>query len=70
MNLKEGQQLLLGRARVSVTTPCEPCGQMERIRCGLQDALQNRRGMFVTVLNPGTVRVGDRVDQVVPVSTI
>src|SRR6185436_19793231 len=30
MNLKEGQQLLLGRARVSVTSPCEPCVQMER----------------------------------------
>jgi MOSC domain-containing protein YiiM len=35
----------------------------------LQDALQNRRGMFVMVLKPGTVRVGDPVDHVVQVST-
>ena len=61
MALKDGQQLHLGDALVAVTIPCEPCIQMERIRPGLQDALQNRRGMFVRVVATGTVRVGDRV---------
>jgi hypothetical protein len=27
----------------------------------LQDALQNRRGMFVKVVSPGLVRISDRV---------
>jgi MOSC domain-containing protein YiiM len=62
MTLKEGQQLRIGDAHVVVTLPCEPCIQMERVRPGLQDALQDRRGMFVSVVTPGTVRVGDRVE--------
>ena len=62
MALKEGQQLRLGDALVAVTIPCEPCFQMDRVRDGLRDALQNRRGMFVRVLVGGTVRVGDRVE--------
>ena len=61
MSLPEGQQLRLGSALVAVTTPCEPCIQMERLRIGLQEALRDRRGMFVTVLEPGIIRVGDSV---------
>jgi len=61
MSLQEGQEFLLGEAVVAVTIPCEPCIQMERIRSGLGDALQDRRGMFVKVLVPGTVRVGDQL---------
>jgi len=62
MTLQEGQQLQLGDARVSVTMPCEPCIQMERVRKGLQDALENRRGMFVRVITPGLVKVSDTVE--------
>jgi MOSC domain-containing protein YiiM len=61
MALNNGQQLRLGDVVVSVTIPCEPCIQMERVRRGLQEALSDRRGMFVRVLSPGIVRVGDRV---------
>jgi MOSC domain-containing protein YiiM len=61
MSLQEGQEFRLGEALVAVTIPCEPCIQMERLRSGLQDALQHRRGMFVKVLVPGTVRVGDQL---------
>jgi hypothetical protein len=61
MALEEGQEFQLGEALVAVTIPCEPCIQMERVRGGLRQVLQNRRGMFVKVLVPGTVRVGDRL---------
>jgi molybdopterin adenylyltransferase len=61
MTLREGQQLRLGDALVAVTVPCEPCRQMDRVRAGLQESLQNRRGVFVEVLEPGTVRIGDDV---------
>jgi len=62
MALHEGQKLRLGDAVVAVTIPCDPCIQMERVRSGLQNALENRRGMFVKVLVPGTVRAGDKVE--------
>jgi MOSC domain-containing protein YiiM len=61
MSLREGQQLRLGGAVVIVTIPCEPCMQMDRVRPGLQQALKDLRGMFVKVLEPGTVRIGDPV---------
>jgi molybdopterin adenylyltransferase len=61
MSLREGQQLRLGDAVVVVTIPCEPCVQMNRVRPGLQQALKDRRGMFVKVLEPGMVRIGDPV---------
>jgi MOSC domain-containing protein YiiM len=35
---------------------------MDRVRYGLQESLENRRGMFVKVLVPGMVRVGDRLE--------
>jgi len=62
MGLHQGQTLRIGDASVTVTVPCEPCIQMERVREGLQAALANRRGMFVRVVAEGTVRVGDRVE--------
>jgi MOSC domain-containing protein YiiM len=62
MGLQEGQELRLGDVLVAVTIPCEPCIQMDRVRYGLQKALEGRRGMFVRVIVPGTVRVGDRVE--------
>ena len=62
MSLTEGQQLRLGDARVAVTVPCEPCVRMDDVRYGLKDALKDRRGMFVTVVAPGAVRVGDVVE--------
>lgn len=61
MSLTEGQQLRLGEALVAVTIPCEPCDHTNRIRHGLKEALKGRRGMFVKVVAPGVVRVGDSV---------
>jgi MOSC domain-containing protein YiiM len=61
MSLQEGQRLRLGDAVVAVTIPCEACVQMDRVRPGLQQALKDCRGMFVKVLEPGTVRIGDSV---------
>jgi MOSC domain-containing protein YiiM len=61
MSLEEGRQLRLGGAVVAVTVPCEPCVQMDRVRPGLKQALKDCRGMFVKVLEPGFIRIGDPV---------
>jgi MOSC domain-containing protein YiiM len=62
MSLAEGRRLRMGEALLEVTIPCEPCIQMERVRHGLQAALQDRRGMFARVVSIGSVRVGDAVE--------
>jgi MOSC domain-containing protein YiiM len=61
MTLEKGRRLSIGDAVLEVTIPCEPCIQMERIRKGLQVALNGKRGMFAKVFTSGTIRVGDRV---------
>ncbi len=61
MSLAEGQRVRIGSALFEVTIPCEPCGQMERVRQGLKAGLQDRRGMFVKVVETGVVHVGDPV---------
>jgi MOSC domain-containing protein YiiM len=61
MSLREGQSLRLGDALVEVTIPCEPCTHMDSVRPGLQERLKDRRGMFVRVIEPGIVRVGDTI---------
>jgi MOSC domain-containing protein YiiM len=66
MSLQEGQELRLGTALVAVTIPCEPCSHMDHIRSGLQEQLRNCRGMFVRVLKPGIVRVGDALREELP----
>jgi MOSC domain-containing protein YiiM len=61
MKLAAGQQLHVGDAVLEVTVECEPCIQMDRIRLGLRRELEGKRGMFATVIVPGTIHVGDRV---------
>jgi len=61
MSFAEGQQLRMGEALLEVTIPCEPCGMMDRIRYGLRETLQGRRGVFARVITKGTVHVGDSV---------
>jgi MOSC domain-containing protein YiiM len=69
MALAGGQQFRMGTAVVEVTVPCEPCGRMERVRTGLKHAILNRRGMFVKVVTPGLVKVGDVMDLIPPART-
>lgn len=61
-DLRRGQRLRVGEAVVEVTMPCEPCGQMDAIRAGLQKALQGRRGMLCRVLKSGRIRRGDGME--------
>jgi len=68
MSFAEGQRLRVGEALLEVTVPCEPCVMMDRIRHGLQRALQGRRGMFAKVVAKGAIHVGDSVT-VVPATS-
>jgi MOSC domain-containing protein YiiM len=57
-----GQQLRIGEALMEVTLPCEPCGQMNNIRPGLEEELRGRRGKLCRVVDGGLVKVGDAIE--------
>ncbi len=69
--LKLGQRLSLGGALVEITEPCEPCGRMDEVRPGLQEALRGRRGVLCRVAAGGIIRRGDGIELVeaVPAAT-
>jgi molybdopterin adenylyltransferase len=56
-----GQRLVAGEAEFEVTMVCDPCELMERIRPGLQEELEGRRGMLARVIKAGEVSVGDEL---------
>jgi len=64
--LRRGQQLRIGESLMEVTLSCEPCGRMDDIRRGLQEALRGKRGMLCRVVQAGTVRRGDRIELIEP----
>ena len=57
-----GQRLRLGEVEVEVSAVCDPCGQIETLRTGLQAEMQGRRGMLCRVLTGGTLRRGDVIE--------
>lgn len=57
--LQPGQRVRLGSARIEITMPCTVCGELEKVRAGLKEALRDRRGVLAQVLETGVVRVGD-----------
>jgi MOSC domain-containing protein YiiM len=56
-----GQQVRIGEALFEITMVCDPCIKMEAIRPGLQEALEDRRGMLARVLETGDVSAGDEI---------
>lgn len=61
-DLRPGQWLVIGSAVLEVTIPCEPCFRMEEIRMGLQEALNNRRGVLCRVIEGGRISCGDAIE--------
>ena len=61
-SIAAGQRLALGDDVVlEVTGDCAPCGRMDEIRAGLRERLEGRRGLLATVIEGGTMTVGDTV---------
>ena len=57
-----GQVFFIGdEVTLDANGPCEPCTRMDEIRPGLREVLDGRRGIITSVLNGGTLRVGDNV---------
>jgi MOSC domain-containing protein YiiM len=63
-DLKIGQRLRIGEAALQVSSVCEPCDELEKVRPGLQQAMEGRRGMLCRVIAGGVVRSGDAIETV------
>lgn len=58
----EDQQFQVGDCMFRCTGPCEPCSRMNTtLGPGGLDAMAGHGGIMTTVIQPGTIRVGDRV---------
>ena len=57
------QRLRIGDAVLEVSVACDPCEQMDRIRMGLQEELQGRRGMLCRVVEGGLIRRGASIER-------
>ena len=61
-SIEAGQQVSLGdSAVVEITGFCTPCARMDEIRDGLRVELEEQRGMLATVIESGSIAVGDAV---------
>ena len=58
----KGAVVALGDARIEITGPCHPCSRMEEaLGHGGYSAVRGHGGMCATVIEPGTLAVGDAV---------
>ena len=61
-SLPSGRRLALGdKVVLEITGHCAPCARMDEIRPGLKDELEGRRGMLTSVVQGGTIKVGDAI---------
>jgi MOSC domain-containing protein YiiM len=60
------QEPKVGRAKLRITTPCEPCNRMDEIRIGLELEFGGRRALLRRVMEPGNDSPGrpNRMDRV------
>ena len=61
--LEPGQRLRIGEPLLEVSTPCTPCGLMEKVRTGLRREIRGRRGMLCRVVAGGLLRRCDTIEK-------
>ena len=64
LNHLVGETFQIGAVRCQGINLCEPCDHLERLTVeGINDALTHRGGLRANILEGGTIRAGDRVEQ-------
>ncbi len=60
-HLKKGSVIEIGETMFEVTGPCQAYRYLYAFDPGLPELLENKRGIFVTPVEYGTIQVGDEV---------
>jgi len=60
-HLPPGQRLLIGEVLLEVSQLCPLCRHLSHIDKALPKLLQNNRGVFMKVIEPGTIKAGDSI---------
>jgi len=61
-SIAPGSLLAAGTSILMVQGECTPCSKMDDLKPGLQNALQTRRGVLASVVEGGSLRVGDAIE--------
>lgn len=56
----------VGDVQLEITGECTPCSRMDDIRPGLQQVIENRRGVLARVLRSGVIHVGAPIRRLSP----
>jgi MOSC domain-containing protein YiiM len=59
--LSPGTRIQSGAVQLEVIGNCAPCHQIEDIRPGLRDEMENRRGLLCAAVSGGDLQVGDEI---------
>jgi len=59
--LQAGDRLEIGEAILEFQGACHPCGQMDKLKPGLQAEIEGNRGILAAVVRGGAIRPGDKV---------
>lgn len=58
--------LQLGSSNIKLVGPCTPCARMDKIRPGLQELLQGKRGVLAQAIADGEITIGDEISILLP----
>jgi MOSC domain-containing protein YiiM len=58
--------LQLGSTNIKLVGPCTPCARLDKIRPGLQERLQGKRGVLAQAIADGEIAIGDDVTILLP----
>ena len=61
--LKPGMNIQIGGSLLQVHGECSPCSKMDELQPGLQEAIRGRRGILASVIQSGSISIGDAVKQ-------
>ncbi|HHD82333.1 MAG TPA: MOSC domain-containing protein [Campylobacterales bacterium] len=57
-----GTQMKIGEVLVEITQNCTICNHLSKVDKALPKLLENDRGVFVKVIQPGFIEIGNSVD--------